>query len=237
MEIGIMGDSVAVVTGGGRGIGRAICVRFATDGYQVVAASRSRRELEETRDVITRDGGRCHVHVTDVCAPDEIESLMEATVARFGRIDVLVNNAGVGPLSRIEDLEPSLFRTLMAVNVDAVYYGCRAVWPVMRRQGSGVIINMSSVASVDPFPGFTAYGAAKAWVNAWTRGLADEGREFGIRVSAVAPGAVETRMLRDAFPDFPVAQTLEPSDIADVVHALARPECRHVAGQTVFAKK
>lgn len=232
-----MSESVVVVTGGGRGIGRAICQRFASAGAQVVAASRSKGDLEETRRFVEEAGGRCHIQVTDLCATEEIDSLVEGTVSRFGRIDVLVNNAGVGPVAEIEELDPSLFETLMAVNVNAVYYACRVVWPVMRRQGGGVIINISSAASVDPFPGFGAYGAAKAWVSAWTRGLADEGRAVGIRVFTVAPGAVETKMLRSAFPDFPADQTLQPADVADLVVVLARPECRYATGQTVFIKK
>ena len=84
---------------------------------------------------------------------------------------------------------------------------------------------------------FAAYGAAKAWVNLWSKALADEGRAYGIRVFAVAPGAVETQMLRGAFPDFPSNETLQPSDVADVIHALAQPACRYVSGQTVFVKK
>ena len=232
-----MGSSVVVVTGGGRGIGRAICQRFAADGVQVVAASRTIAELEETRRIIEYAGGRCHVQPTDVCVPEDIDSLIENAAGRFGRIDVLVNCAGVAPQSAIEELEPALFTTIMAVNVDAVYHACRRVWPVMKTQKSGVIVNISSIASVDPFPGFAAYGAAKAWVNAWTKALADEGRRFGIRVFAVAPGAVETRMLRDPFPTFPADQTLRPADVADVVFALARPECRYATGETVFVRR
>ena len=230
-------DSSVVVTGGGRGTGRAICQRFAADGAQVVAASRTLAELDETRRIIEQAGGRCHVQPTDVCVPEEIDSLIESTAKRFGRIDVLVNCAGIAPQSGIEELEPALFTTIMAVNVNAVYHGCRRVWPVMKTQKSGVIVNISSMASVDPFPGFAAYGAAKAWVNVWTKALADEGRRFGIRVFGVAPGAVETRMLRDSFPTFPVDQTLRPGDVADVVFALAQPGCRYATGQTVFVRR
>ncbi len=230
-------NQVVIVTGGGRGIGRAIAQRFATDDAQVVAASRTPAELEETRRVIQQAGGRCHVHPTDVCASDEIGSLIEATTARFGRIDVLVNCAGIAPQATIEELEPELFHTILAVNVNAVYLACRAVWGVMKEQRSGVIVNISSIASVDPFAGFAAYGAAKAWVNAWTKALADEGRQWGIQVFSVAPGAVETRMLRDAFPTFPADQTLRPADVADMVHALAQPGCRYATGQTVFVRR
>ncbi len=227
---------VVVVTGGGRGIGRAVCRRFAADGAQVVAASRSETELAQTRGLIEASGGRCDVQPTDVCQADDLGALVESTVARWGRLDVLVQCAGVAPLGTIEEFDPSLFETILAVNVTAVYRGCRAVWPVMRKQGGGVIVNISSVASVDPFPGFAAYGASKAWINGWTRALADEGRPSGIRVFAVAPGAVETRMLRDAFPDFPKDQALQPADVAEVVHAMAQPACQYVTGQTIFLK-
>jgi len=232
-----MSERVAVVTGGGRGIGRAICARFAADGAQVVAAARSVTELEETRQAIEQAGGRCHVQLTDVTEPEDVDGLITASAERFGRIDVLVNNAGVAPLARIEELDPQVFELNLAVNVGAVYRSCRAVWPVMKAQRSGVIVNISSVASVDPFPGFSAYGAAKAWVNAWTQSLAAEGRPLGIRLFAVAPGAVETRMLRGAFPDFPQDQTLDPADVAELVHALCQPACRYASGQTIFMKR
>lgn len=231
-----MNDSVVVVTGGGRGIGRAVCERFAVDGAWIVAASRSADELEATSEAVERAGGRCHAEQTDVSRPDEIDRLISSTIGRFERVDVLVNNAGVAEICGIEELAPSAFERILAVNVEAVYRACRAVWPIMRAQKGGVIVNVSSVASVDPFPGFAAYGASKAWVNAWTKALADEGRQVGIRVFAVAPGAVETQMLRNALPDFPADQALQPADIADVVHALAQPACRYATGQTVFVR-
>jgi NAD(P)-dependent dehydrogenase (short-subunit alcohol dehydrogenase family) len=137
----------------------------------------------------------------------------------------------------MEGLEPSLFETLTAVNIEAVYYACRTVWPIMRKQARGIIINLSSIASVEAFDGFAAYGASKAWVNAWTRGLAEEGKALGIRVFAVAPGAVETKMLRDTFPDFPRGQALDPSEVAELVFWLTHPGCQYSSGQTVFIKK
>ncbi|RME41365.1 MAG: SDR family oxidoreductase, partial [Planctomycetota bacterium] len=149
----------------------------------------------------------------------------------------LVNNAGIAPLGSIEEMPPSRFDELHAVNVRGVYLCCRAVWPVMKRQGGGTILNISSVASADPFPGFTAYGATKAWINGWTRGLADEGKAHGIRVFAVAPGAVETRMLRDALPDFPPEHALDPREVAAFLHTLTQPACRYASGQTIFFRK
>ena len=232
-----MKDKVVVVTGAGRGIGRAVCERFARSGATVVAAARSAGALEETRAAVESIGGRCHVHPTDVCAPDELDGLFEEVAGRLGRVDVLVNNAGVAPLAMLDDLDLTLFRSLMAVNVEAVYHACRCVWPTMRKQGGGVIVNISSIASFDPFPGFAAYGASKAWVNAWSKSLAEEGRALGIRVFAVAPGAVETRMLRDVFPNFPKDQALDASEVANVVFQLSQSDCRYATGAVVVVKK
>lgn len=232
-----MDPTVAVVTGGGRGIGRAIALRFAESGATVIAAARSPGELEETKRLAEARGGKCHVRVTDLAVADDIAGLVEDTVRAHGRLDVLVNNAGVAPQAGMEQMNAALFEMLYTVNIAAMFHACRAAWPVMKKQGGGVLVNLSSVASVDPFPGFAAYGASKAWVNAWTRGLAEEGRPWGIGVFAVAPGAVDTKMLRDLFPDWPKEQALSPEDVADVVFALARPECRYATGQTVFVRR
>ena len=232
-----MSKSVAVITGGGRGIGRAIAERFGKAGFQVVAASRTESDLAETVRVVTNAGGTCHTEVVDLCAPEEIDSLAETVASRWGRIDVWVNNAGVAPLNKIEDLDPSQFEAIFSVNMQAVYYACRAVWSTMKKQGGGSIINTSSIAAFDPFPGFAAYGASKAWVNVWTKALAEEGRPFDIRVNAVAPGAVETKMLRGAFPNFPDKDVIQPAAVADVVLALTQEEFRSVSGQVIVVKK
>ena len=231
-----MSDQVVVVTGGGRGIGRAICERFASQGAQVVAASRTVDELETVKASIQQAGGRCETQTVDVCSTGDVDALIATTLQQFGRIDVLVNNAGVAPFCKIEELEPSVFRSLTAVNMEAVYYTCRAVWPAMRQQGGGVIINISSVLSVDTFTGFSAYGASKAWVSGWTRGLADEGESLGIKVYAIAPGAVETKLLRATFPDYPSDQVLAPSRIADVAVSLTEPDVDHKPGDTIFVR-
>lgn len=232
-----MKDQVVLVTGGGRGIGRATCARFAAAGAQVVAAARSRDDLDQTVRFITDAGGQCHACRTDVTQPEDIDALVDETVERFGAVDVLVNNAGVAPCEGIADLEPEVFESMLAVNVSAVFRLTRRVWPLMAERKGGVIITTSSVASQNPFPGLEAYGATKAWVNAWTQGLAEEGRALGIRVFAVAPGAVETKMLRSAFPDFPGEQTLSPEDVAEFMFTIAQPESRFATGETIFIRR
>lgn len=232
-----MSGTVVVVTGAGRGIGRAVCQRFARDGAVLVAAARTASDLEETRKLVQAAGGQCLCVPTDVANEDEVEILIRTAVDRFGRIDVLVNCAGMAPVAPLESLDSPLFQAIIAVNVTAVYLATRAVWPIMSRWKSGVIVNISSIASIDPFPGFAAYGAAKTWVNAWTKATADEGRAHGIRVFAIAPGAVETRMLRDSFPNFPAEQCLQPNDVAEMVRLVTDPACQHSSGQTIFVRK
>lgn len=232
-----MSGTVVVVTGAGRGIGRAVCERFARDGAVVVAAARTASELEETRRLVSSAGGQCLCVPTDVANEDEVDALIRTSVDRLGRVDVLVNCAGMAPVAPMESLDSRLFHAVMAVNVTAVYLATRAVWPIMSRWNSGVIVNISSVASIDPFPGFAAYGAAKTWVNAWTKATADEGRALGIRVFAIAPGAVETRMLRDSFPNFPAEQCLQPRDVAEMVRLVTDPACQYSSGQTILVRR
>ncbi len=229
-------EQVVVITGGGRGIGRAVCMAFAKDGAQVVAVSRTATELAETKSLVERAGGRCHVCPADITKIEQTQSMMQDVSKRFSRIDVLVNAAGVAPLKSIDELTPEIFDNMLAVNVRAIYLTCRAAWSALKAS-SGVIVNISSIASHDPFPGLVAYGASKSWVNGWTRGLAEEGRPHGIRVFSIAPGAVETKMLRDIFPTYPNADTLVPADVADMVYAVAQPACCYATGQTIFVQR
>ena len=229
-------EQVVVVTGGGRGIGRAVCAAFAKEGAQIVAVSRTAAELAETKSLVERAGGRCHVQPVDITETNQTQVMIQDVAKRFGRIDVLVNAAGIAPLRSIEELTPEIFDNILAVNMRATYLTCRAAWSALKAS-SGVIVNISSIASLDPFAGFAAYGASKSWVNAWTRGLADEGRPHRIRVFSIAPGAVETQMLRGAFPTYPKKDTLDPADVADMVHAVAQPACRYATGQTIVMQR
>lgn len=227
----------AIVTGAGRGIGRAIACRLAAAGAHVTLAARTADQLAETQRLIESQGGRGLACPTDVTNERDVEKLVSTAVSAAGSVHILVNNAGTAPLARIEDMPPPMFDSVLATNIRAVYLCCRAVWKPMAAHRRGTIINISSVAAHDPFPGFAAYGAAKAFVNAYTKALATEGANLGVRVLAVAPGAVDTSMLRGAFPDYPADKMLKPDDIAALVETLLSPACQYVTGQTIQIQK
>jgi len=221
-----------LITGAGRGIGRASALRFAARGFSVVLTSRTTAELAETAQLLGGKADNCLAVTADVSAESDVQRLIASAKDRFGRIDILVNNAGIAPLSSVADMTTDVFDRLIGVNVRGVFLTCREVWPVMTAGGGGTIINVSSLSASSPFPGLSAYGGSKAFVETFTRGLADEGRDRNIRVFAVAPGAVGTRMLLDLFPDFPRDQMLDPDAVAGLIEWLCDPRCQACTGET-----
>ena len=139
------------------------------------------------------------------------------TVSRFGRVDLLVNNAAASPLSPFHEISPETFEATINTNIRSLFYLTQVIWKKMRDQRAGVIVNISSLSAVDPFDGLGFYGACKAWMDLMTQSLASEGADLGLRVCSVRPGAVETPMLRRLFPDFPSEQCVEPRRIAETV--------------------
>jgi NAD(P)-dependent dehydrogenase (short-subunit alcohol dehydrogenase family) len=228
---------IAIVTGAGRGIGRATARRLAAADAGVVVVSRTTSELDETRRAIEHAGGRVLAVVADVSVERDVERLVSEALTAFEGVDYLINNAGLAPVGGIAELESEVFDRMLATNVRAVYLCCRAVWPHLIRRGGGTIVNLSSMASFDPFPGLGAYGAAKAFVNVFTKALASEGAAHGIRVHAVAPGAVETAMLRGAFPGYPREQTLAPEAVAELIERMLLRDSRYNSGETVTIQK
>ncbi|MFO0974268.1 MAG: SDR family oxidoreductase [Phycisphaerae bacterium] len=228
---------IAIVTGAGRGIGRAIARRLAAAGAAVVVAARNEDELDDTQRIIGRAGGRCLAVRADVSTEEGVERLFEEAVTAFERVDVLVNNAGSAPMASLDAMEPRAFDALVEINIRAVFLCCRAAWQRMAPSGGGTIVNISSVAATDPFPGLAAYGGTKAFVNTFSQALDREGAPLGIRVFCVAPGAVETQMLRGIFPDFPADKTLSADDVAAFVESLLLPAARPSAGQVLTIRK
>jgi NAD(P)-dependent dehydrogenase (short-subunit alcohol dehydrogenase family) len=161
--------------------------------------------------------------------------IVREAVKRFGRIDGLVNNAGLAPLTPIEETTAESLQHVFEVNTLGTGRLILAAWPVMRKQRSGVIVNVSSMAAVDPFPGFFAYASAKAGVELMARSCATEGEEHGIRAYAVAPGAVETPMLRSIIDEemVPPERTLSADTVAEVIVGCVLATRAEKSGETI----
>ncbi|MEM3356585.1 MAG: SDR family oxidoreductase [Candidatus Bathyarchaeia archaeon] len=182
---------VAIVTGSGRGIGRAIAVRFAKEGWKVVVnAKKGKEEAEETLKLVKEAGGDGVVVLADVATREGCRSLVDAAVNQLGGLDVLVNNAGLGLFSFFKDADDRLIEKQLEVSLKSVIYCSQEAARVMKK---GVIINVASIAGIRPFAGLSIYSAAKAAIINLTQALAME-LAPNIRVNAVAPGVVKTKM-------------------------------------------
>jgi 3-oxoacyl-[acyl-carrier protein] reductase len=195
---GKLDGKVALVTGGGRGIGEAIAAAFAREGADLVLASRTPAELERVADQCRGLGSRCSTCPTDVSQPDDVRRLVDFTIEQFGRIDILANVAGVyGPIGPIGELDLAAWEQALKVNLLGTLYACQMVLPSMLAQRSGKIIAMSGGGATAPLPRFSAYGVSKAAVVRLIETLAEEVKDCGISVNAIAPGAIDTT-LQDA---------------------------------------
>jgi len=193
-----LANQVAIVTGGGRGIGEATSLAMAGEGARLVLAARTLSEVQQVAERIIAGGGAAVAVAADVSQPDQVARLVEAALRSFQQVDILVNCAGVyGPIGRLWELNGEEWRRALEVNVYGTFLCCQAVLPhlIARRRGS--IINFSGGGAAAPLPRFSAYGTSKAAVVRLTETLAEEVRELGITVNAIAPGAVNTR-LQDA---------------------------------------
>jgi len=185
-----------LVTGGGRGIGRAIALALAREGARLALMARTESELDQTADLLSSMGVEALKLRVDVGRREEVDEAIEELLAGWGGIDVLVNNAGVqGPIGRVEEVDPEDWMQALQVNLGGCFYCTRKVLPAMIAQGYGKIINLSGGGAVGPRPFFSAYSASKAGVVRFSENLAGEVAEYGIDVNAIAPGAVNTRML------------------------------------------
>jgi 3-oxoacyl-[acyl-carrier protein] reductase len=211
----------AIVTGSSSGIGKAIALRFASEGAKVVVAARRSKLCEQTAAQIRRAGGEGVAIQTDVTDERQVDTLMQQTVQRYGRIDILVNNAGIFGGRRLAETTTAAFNEVMNVNLRGTFFCCRAGFKQMKKQGGGFIINMSSVAGVQAWAGTGTYSASKHAVIALTKSLADEGRQFKIKVSAICPGGVADELV-DASPEEILrSEKISPWDIADTAVYLA----------------
>ena len=186
---------VAVITGAGRGIGRAIALAYAREGAQLALAARSESELEQTVASVSELGAEAIAVPTDITSQGHTERLAQAVVERFGRIDVLVNNAGIsGPIGPLQDNDIAEWVDTINVNLTGTFLVCRAVIPVMLEQGGGRIINLSGAGVANAWSNMSAYCSSKVAVVRLTEVLAQELEGKGIFVNALGPGSVHTSM-------------------------------------------
>lgn len=226
----------AIVTGGGRGIGRGVSLGLATDGMAVAVIYYSRQsDAEEVVNQILSQGGMAQLYQADVAQAEQIEQAVSRVMEAWERIDVLVNNAGVASRYSTQDLPQREWDRVLAVNLTGAFLCSQAVIPIMRRQGYGRIINISSIAGQTGGAIGPHYAASKAGLIGLTRFMARELGPYGITVNALAPSGVWTELLSDLGfqpnPNRPVGRQGVVEDVAAAVRYFASPEAGYVTGQ------
>lgn len=240
----ILWSKVAIVTGGGRGIGRAIALAYAREGAAVVVAARTQAEIETTAEEIESGGGRALAVPTDVSQARDVERMVAQALTAFGQVDVLVNNAGVaGPMGLITEFSEADWDQTLAINLKGAFLCCRAVVPAMIAAGGGNIINVSSGAgqrrprsAVRSLP----YQVSKFGLEGLTNALAVQLREYKINVNSLLPGRIATRLHAETPPDW--IATMEgkmgrPEEVAAAAVYLASRPPGEFTGQIVSAKE
>ena len=189
-------NKVAIVTGGGRGIGRAIAIAYAAEGAKVVITARSQDQLDEVANFISTQGRDVLAVQADVRNRDEVENLVQETIEKYGQIDILVNNAGINPRGFFLETTDEEWDEVWKINVMGVVHCCRAVLPIMQQQGSGNIINIGSGMGQVGHANLSIYCASKAALHGLTQAIAEEVWEDGIIANVLIPGPVKTQLSR-----------------------------------------
>ncbi|WP_433252678.1 SDR family NAD(P)-dependent oxidoreductase [Streptosporangium sp. CA-135522] len=245
--MGRLDDSVVIVTGGANGIGRWYCTALVREGAQVVVCDVDRQGAADFADWLNERAAaeRAHPLVVDVTSPEQTAQMAATVLARFGTIDVLVNNAGSYPHVAFEDIDHDAWRQVVTLNLDSVFLCCRAVLPAMRKQGGGAIVNVATNLVWSGLANMAHYIAAKSGVIGLTKALAREYGEHGIRVNALAPGAVvpdlPDRPLspagREAVDEILQYQSVKrhqhPRDLVGTLLFLCSPDSGFMSGQVL----
>jgi len=238
-------DKVAIVTGAGRGIGEAIARRLSAEGAKVVISDIDLPAAETAVNELKKGGRDALAVKANVAVKAEVDAMVQKTVAAFGRVDILINNAGMSVVGASEDLEEKRWRQGIDVMLTGVFFCSQAAGKEMIKQKSGKIISISSINGVGAFPERVCYNAAKAGVMGLTRVLGCEWARYNINVNAVAPGYVDTYLVQDLVQKgtldvteietrTPLGRLAKTDDIADTVIFLASEESKYIEGQTLI---
>ncbi|MEQ9355858.1 amino acid adenylation domain-containing protein [Coleofasciculus chthonoplastes] len=230
-----LAGQVAIVTGGGRGIGQAIALKLAQQGAKVAVLARHQDQLQETVNQIQQWGGQAIAIPTDISELNQVEAAIAQIVEQWQGIDILVNNAGITGFATLANSDPVKWRKTVEVNLFGTYYCCRTVVPYLLRRGKGKIINLGSDSSVIGYPLFSAYAASKHGVAGLTKSLAEELKQQNIQVNAVCPAFVDTDLTPKAYRD----SSIPTHQIAEIVAFLASPHVDSITGEClkVFGKQ
>ncbi|HEY46236.1 MAG TPA: SDR family oxidoreductase [Anaerolineae bacterium] len=224
-------DKVAIITGGGRGIGRAIALGFSQEGAHVVIASRSESELEDVATEIIQTGQSVIPIVCDVTDEDQVKTLVAETLDTFSQVDILVNNAGTGAMRPVWGTPKGTFESILAVNLIGTFLCTKHVWRPMRDAAGGSIINVSSMGGLEGYPLLSAYCASKFGQIGFTKACAEEGKQDNIRVNAIAPGKADTAFRAQIKEN--KSQMLKADDHVGICIFLASNESQYINGQVI----
>ena len=233
---------VALVTGSALNIGRAICLALAADGYRIMTTARqSETDARETARLVRDTGSDADTHLADISDPDAAAGLVAATVQRFGRLDVLVNNASIRRQTKLLDMTPAEWREIMGTTIDGAFYCAHAAAPHIIAAGGGTIVNLGGISSFVGSVGRVHAITAKAGMSGLTRALAKELAPHNITVNTVVPGSIETvrgfaaggNHGRSVLPDSPLGRRGRPEEIASMVRFLCSDQARYVTGQSI----
>jgi NAD(P)-dependent dehydrogenase (short-subunit alcohol dehydrogenase family) len=228
-----LAGQTALITGGGTGIGGAIALAFSREGASVTVAGRRPEKLREVVSEIEKQGGQALAVSCDVTQAKDAERSVQETVARFGRLDVLVNNAGAVHISTVESIPEQEWDRIMLVNLKGPFLMSRAALPELRKAGGGSIINIGSIVGLVGMKGRAAYTASKGGVTQLTKAMAMDHAHEKIRVNCICPALVETELIRDVFGSGPEREAVRRSRIAQIpLGRIGRPE--DVANMAVF---
>jgi NAD(P)-dependent dehydrogenase (short-subunit alcohol dehydrogenase family) len=224
-------DKVVIITGGGRGIGRALALGFADEGAHIAVAARTRSQIQAVAAEIQQRGRGSLAFPCDVSEEDDVRSLVANTLKTFGKIDILINNAAVSGIRPVYGFHKHSFERILAINLVGTFLCTKHVWRPMEKGGGGSIINVSSLGGLEGYPLLSAYCASKWGQIGFTKACAEEGKRCNIRVNAIAPGKADTAFRSQIKED--KSRMLKAEDHVGVCIFLASEESRYITGQVI----